>query len=185
MYNQEGWCVWVTGLPGSGKSTVANLLLEKLKSERIHAQLVSIDMLRHAVTPKPSYSEEERDMVYAALVFVARLLTKNGVNVVLDATGNRRRYREQAREQIARFFEVYLRCPLNVCMSREAERRETFQAPKQIYKKGLAGKSQTVPGVNVPYEKPKHPEIIIDTDKQTPEESAQKILDIILKFHKN
>lgn len=182
--HMEGWCVWITGLPGSGKSTVANLLLDRLKAERVRVQLVSVDMLRRAVTPKPSYSEEERDMVYAALVLCARLLTENGVNVVIDATGNRRRYRDQARSQIRRFVEVYLRCPLNVCMSREEQRRDTFQAPKQIYKKGLAGKSRTVPGVNVPYEEPMHPEITIDSDTQTPEESAQKILDVIRKLHK-
>jgi adenylylsulfate kinase len=180
----EGWCVWITGLPGSGKSTVANLLLEKLKAKNIHAQLVSIDMLRQVVTPKPSYSEDERDMVYGALVFTARLLVKNGVNVVIDATGNRRRYRDQAREQIHKFVEVYLRCPLDLCIQRETQRRDTHLAPKQIYKKGLVGKSRTVPGVNVPYEEPTHPELIIDTDKQTPDESAQRILDALTKLYK-
>jgi adenylylsulfate kinase len=180
----EGWCVWITGLPGSGKSTVANLLLEKLKAKNIRAQLVSIDMLRRVVTPKPSYSEDERDMVYGALVFTARLLTENGMNVIIDATGNRRRYRDQAREQIPRFVEVYLRCPLDLCIQRETQRRDTYLAPKQIYKKGLVGKSQTVPGVNVPYEEPTHPELTIDTDKQTPDESTQKILDTLTKLYK-
>jgi adenylylsulfate kinase len=174
--------VWLTGLPGSGKSTIANLLLEKLKTKNIRAQLVSIDMLRRAITPKPSYSEEERDMVYAALVFTARLLTENGINVIIDATGNRRRYRDQAREQITQFFEVYLRCPLDLCIQREAQRRDTHLAPKRIYKKGFAGKSETVPGVNVPYEEPIHPELVIDTDKQTPEKSAQKILGALTKL---
>ncbi len=176
MRSQGGWCVWITGLPGSGKSTVANILLEKLRAKRIHAQLVSIDMLRHAVTPKPTYSEEERDIVYAALVFAAKLLTENGVNVIIDATGNRKRYREQVREQIPKFVEVYLRCPLDLCVRREAQRNNTYQAPKQIYEKGFTGKSGTVPGVNVPYEEPAHPELVIDTSKQTPEESTRKVL---------
>ena len=181
MRDREGWCVWATGLPGSGKSTIADLLLEKLKARKINAQSVSIDMLRHAVTPKPTYSEGERDTVYAALVFTAKLLTENGVNVIIDATGNRRRYRDQAREQIPKFVEVYLRCPLDLCVRREAQRKNTYQAPTQIYKKGLAGKSRTVPGINVPYEEPTHPELVIDTDKHTPEESAQKILNTIIK----
>jgi adenylylsulfate kinase len=182
MQSQEGWCVWVTGLPGSGKSTVANSLLEKLKAKEIHVQLVSIDMLRHAVTPKPTYSEKERDLIYAALVFTAKLLAENGVNVIIDATGNRRRYREHAREQIRKFVEAYLRCPLEVCIQRESSRKNTYSAPEQIYRKGLTGKSRTVPGINVPYEEPTRPEVTIETDKTTPEESAQKILDTIIKL---
>lgn len=179
MPDKEGWCVWLTGLPGSGKSTIASLLQKKLKAKKIPAQLISIDMLRHAVTPKPTYSEEERGMVYAAMVFTAKLLTENGINVIIDATGNRKRYRDQAREQIKKYVEIYLRCPLNLCMERETFRKDTHQAPKQIYQRGLTRKSQTVPGVNVPYEEPLHPELILDTDKQTPEESAQKILNKI------
>jgi adenylylsulfate kinase len=183
MYSPKGWCIWITGLPGSGKSTVANLLLKKLKAKDIHAQLVSIDMLRRAVTPKSSYSEGERDMVYAALVFTARLLVENGVNVVIDATGNRRRYRDEARRQIDKFIEVYLQCPLDLCMKREKHRKNTHLAPKRIYKKGLAGKSQTVPGVNVPYEAPEHPEVTINTGKQSPERSAQRILEALTTFY--
>lgn len=183
MSREEGWCVWLTGLPGSGKSTMAHLLMGMLKTKNIHAQLVSIDMLRRAVTPKPSYSEEERSMVYGALEFAARLLTENGINVIIDATGNRRRYRDRAREQIPKFVEIYLRCPIDLCIQREARRRDTRLAPKQIYKKGIAGKSKTVPGVNVPYEEPIHPELIIDTDKQPLEKSVLKILDVLTQLY--
>lgn len=185
MPSPKGWCIWITGLPGSGKSTIAHLLLEKLNVKNIHAQLVSIDMLRHVVTPKPSYSEEERDMVYAALVFTAELLAENSVNVIIDATGNRRRYRDEARKQIKKFIEVYLRCPLDLCMKREKHRKNTHLAPKRIYRKGLAGKSRTVPGVNVPYEEPEHPEVTIDADKQSPEESAQKIVEALKNLYEN
>lgn len=182
MQTPKGWCIWITGLPGSGKSTVANLLLEKLNARNIHAQLVSVDMLRRSVTPKPSYSEEERDIVYASLVFTAKLLAENGVNVIIDATGNRRRYRDSAREQIEKFVEVYLRCPLEECMKREKHRKNTHLAPKRIYRKGLAGKSKTVPGVNVPYEEPIHPEVIIEADKKTPEHSVQIIVEALPSF---
>ena len=178
---QSGWCVWITGLPGSGKSTVARALLEKLRERGIHAQIVSSDMLRKVVTPKPTYSEEERDMVYGAIVFVAKLLTQNGVNVIIDATGNRRRYRDQARRELPRFMEAYLRCPLEVCIQRETGRKEYAYAPKVIYKKAFTGESATVPGMGAPYEEPLQPEVTVDSDKLDPSECAQRILEALMK----
>jgi adenylylsulfate kinase len=177
---KTGWCTWITGLPGSGKSTVADALLELLKKERVHAQLLSSDALRRFLTPKPSYSLEERDAVYATLVYIAKLLTQNGVNVVIDATGNLRRYREDARNRITQFIEVYLECPLEVCKRREARRIRTHRAPRQIYELADKGKAPTVPGVGQPYEAPSNPEATLDTAKCTPVKCAQKVLEKIL-----
>ncbi|MEM1539052.1 MAG: adenylyl-sulfate kinase [Candidatus Bathyarchaeia archaeon] len=177
---REGWCVWVTGLPGSGKSSVSKALIRLLKQEGINAQLLSSDALRKVMTPKPTYTLEERDVVYATLVYVAQLLTSNGVNVVIDATGNLRRYRENARKLISRFMEAYLECSLEVCMERESKRVETSHAPKHIYARALEGKAPTVPGIGQPYEPPTNPEIIINTEKYTPEQAAQKILEAII-----
>lgn len=176
---ERGWCVWITGLPGSGKSTIANLLFEKLRTLHLHAQIVSIDMIRQYATPHPTYSEKERATVYGALVFAAKTLTENRVNVIIDATGNRRRFRDQARKAIPRFIEVYLECPLEVCMQREEERENTHLAPTGIYKKAEVGKTSTVPGVGVPYEKPIDPEIKLDSSKLSAEKCAEKILGVI------
>lgn len=182
MAQQGGWCVWLTGLPGSGKSVIAQALLNKLKDIEVHAQIVSSDMLRKVVTPKPAYSEEERDMVYAAIVFVAKLLTQNGVNVIIDATANRQRYRDKARKEISRFMEAYIRCPLEICIKRETERGKTFHAPKEIYKKAFEGESATVPGIGVPYEEPKNPEVTVNSDKLNPTQCAQRILEVLEKI---
>ena len=176
MEQKTGWCVWVTGLPGSGKSVISQALLKKLKAKGVNAQFLSSDMLRKVATPKPSYSLEERDIVYATLVFIAKLLTENGVNVVIDATGNLRRYRDEARKQISRFIEAYISCPLEICIGRESKRGITFHAPKEIYKKGKTGKSSTVPGLGAPYEPPLKPEVTVDSEGLSPEECAQKIL---------
>jgi adenylylsulfate kinase len=176
----DGWCIWVTGLPGSGKSVVSEALHKLLKQRGTYAQLLSSDALRKVLTPKPKYTLEERDIVYDTLVYIAKLLTQNGVNVIIDATGNLRRYRDNARKQIRSFIEVYLECPLEVCIEREAKRGKTYQAPKQIYAKALKGKAPTVPGIGQPYEPPLNPEITIDTTKYTPKECAQKILNLIL-----
>jgi adenylylsulfate kinase len=181
MLPSSDWCVWVTGLPGSGKSVVSEALLNLLNKNGIDAQLLSSDALRKVLTPKPTYTLEERDIVYATLVYVAKLLTQNGVNVIIDATGNLGRYRENARKQIPLFIEVYLECPLEVCMERETRRGKTYQAPKQIYANAIEGKAPTVPGIGQPYEPPLNPEVVIDTLQNTPEQAAQKILNIILK----
>lgn len=170
-------------MPGSGKSVVSHALHKLLKQKGIHAQLLPSDALRKVLTPKPTYSLEERDTVYQTLVYIAKLLTQNNVNVIIDATGNLRRYRKNARKQIPRFIEAYLECPLNVCIKRETKRGKTHQAPKQIYKRAQEGKAPTVPGIGQPYEQPLNPEITINTIRLTPEQAAQKILQIILKHY--
>jgi len=181
MSKEHGWCVWITGLPGCGKSTVASALLQKLERKSIRAQILSSDVLRKMMTPKPTYSVEERDNVYSTLVFIAKLLTENGVNTIIDATGNLRRYRENARKQIPFFIEAYVKCPLELCIHRETKRGKTFHAPRKIYERALKGKAPTVPGIGVPYEEPLNPEVIVDSSTQTPEECAQKILGKILE----
>jgi adenylylsulfate kinase len=178
---EVGWCVWVTGLPGSGKSVVSKALIKLLKEKGIHAQLLSSDALRKVLTPQPTYSLEERDVVYSTLVFIAELLTQNSVNVVIDATGNLRRYRENARRRIPKFIEAYLECPIEICIERESRRRETHYAPKQIYSKAAEGKAPTVPGIGQPYEPPKNPEIILDAMRLTPKQEACKILEVIIR----
>jgi len=176
----EGWCLWLTGLPGSGKSTLARILCDKLKNNGVNAQVVSSDEIRRVITPEPKYTEEEREIVYGAIRYITKLLTKNGVNVIIDATGNRRRYRDRLREEIKNFMEIYLYCPLEVCMKRESKRIETFQAPKAIYKRALEGKS-TVPGMGAPYEEPLKPELVLDTEELDPNACAEKVFDLVAK----
>lgn len=177
---ENGWCVWITGLPGSGKSVVSVALLELLSKEGVSAQLLSSDALRKIMTPKPTYSSEERDLVYSTLAYIARLLTENRVNVIIDATGNLRRYRDNARQQISTFMEAYLQCPLNICVQREANRDKTYHAPKHIYARATKGEAPTVPGIGQPYEPPMHPEITLDAVRLAPQECAIEIMKKLL-----
>lgn len=165
--------IWITGLPGCGKSTVASALKEKLAD----AVILRMDELRKIVTPVPTYSDEEREHVYRAFVYTAKTLYELGHNVIMDATGNRRSWRRLAREVIPDYKEVYLKCSLQMRMEREKTRLNTHSAPKGIYRKGKAG--SPVPGINVPYEEPENPEIIIDTEKYAPEEATQMIVGLI------
>ena len=182
MAAAEGWAIWITGLPGSGKSTVARLLRQNLNERGVRSQILSSDAIRKTLTPNPNYSEDERDMIYSAIAFVAKMLTENSVNVIIDATGNRRRYRDNCRSQLSRYLEVYLRCPLNVCISREESRKETFLAPRDIYRKAKSGVSHTVPGLGAPYEAPENPEIAVHSERQSPEEIVEVIVN---KMEKN
>ncbi len=151
--------VWITGLPGSGKSTIS----EAFRRKHPEFIILRIDELRRIVTPEPTYSEEEREYVYRALVFTARKLQDAGHDVIIDATGNMRRWRDLARKVLDNFREVYLRCNLELCAQREMKRRVRHAAPKDIYRKAQEG--WPVPGVNVPYEEPESPELVIDTEK--------------------
>jgi adenylylsulfate kinase len=170
-----GWCVWITGLPGSGKSSVSEALLTLLMDKGVCAQLVSSDALRRALTSKPTYSLDERETVYSGVVYVSSLLTKNGVNVIIDGTGNLRRYRDAARRRIPRFMEAYLKCQIDLCMERERRRKRTRGAPRKIYAQALESGFSTVPGVSQPYEEPLNAEMVLDTSVLVPAECAQRI----------
>jgi adenylylsulfate kinase len=136
-----------------------------------------MDELRKIVTPEPSYSDEERDLVYRCIVFLAKKLTDLGHNVIIDATGNLRKWRELARSVIPGYIEVYLKCDIEECRKREIQRQDTRSAPRDIYKKGETG--WPVPGVNAPYEEPVSPEIVIDVERTSIEDGADKISDYI------
>ena len=164
-----GMALWITGLPGSGKSSLA----DAVKALHPDFVILRMDELRKIVTPEPVYSDAEREIVYRSLVYLAKELTDLGHTVIIDATGNKRRWRELARGLIPRYAEIYLKCPIEECIIRERQRQETRGAPKDIYKKGEQG--WPVPGINVPYEEPLKPEIIIDTSQVTVREAVELI----------
>ncbi len=170
----KGRVVWITGLPGSGKSAVARAL----RRRRPRSVILQMDELRRLATPSPAYSESERDILYRALIFTARTVSGLGRDVIVDATGNLRRWRELARARISPFAEVYLKCPLSVCMERERRRTKRRGAPPGIYEK--AEKGWPVPGLSAPYEEPMRPELVIETDKTGIGEAA-RLIDVLLR----
>lgn len=174
--------VWLTGLPGSGKSTIATKLLKILEAEGIDVQHIRLDEFRKILVPKPSYREEERELVYRALVLITAFLYRKGVNVLLDATGHRRRWRALARKLIKNFVEVYVKCPAGTCMERETKRKQSLVKRKlylDAHRRIRAGKKirdlGEVIGVDVPYEEPRNPDVIVESDSLTPEQCASII----------
>ena len=159
--------MWLTGLPASGKTTLARTLRRKLAARGVECVVLDSDEVRQVLTPHPTYTPEERDRFYRGLVDLAHLLTDYGVNVIIAATGTWRAYRDAARKQLHPFAEVYVRCPIEVCRRRD---------PKGLYARADAGEITSLPGVGVPYEEPEDPAVVVDTDVLTPEEAAERVI---------
>jgi adenylylsulfate kinase len=153
MSEQGGFAVWITGMPSSGKSTITGELAKKMRDIALPVVVLESDEMRTILTPEASYSQEERDRFYRTLASIGALITRNGINVIYDATANKRAYRDHARTLIPGFVEAYVQCPLEICMQRD---------PKGIYRRAAAGAAATVPGVQSPYEPPVNPEITLD-----------------------
>jgi len=171
------WAVWITGLPGSGKSVIAQAVAERLRAEGEEVRVLELDEVRRALTPAPTYSDSEREAVYRALVYIGARLVEAGVPVIFDATAHRRAWRELARAVLPRFAEVQLQCPLPVCRWREATRLRGT-APVGIYAQA-AEQGARVPGVNVEYEYAQAPELWLDTTTHTVAAAAAAVVDEI------
>ena len=162
------FAVWLTGRPASGKSTIADALHTRLRACGATVATLESDRLRPVLTPDPQYTPDERDRFYHGLLELGRVLIEQRVSVVFDDTANRAAYRERARQQIDRFVEVHVACPLEVCEQRD---------PKGIYAKARAGEIRSVPGFDAPYEAPVDPELRIDATAESSEDAAGRIVD--------
>jgi adenylylsulfate kinase len=169
---RQGFAVWLTGRPASGKSTVANALHGELAARGVTAALLESDALRRILTPNPGYGDAERDSFYAAMAAIGGMLTRQGVSVIFDATANLRAYRDRARRSIPGFIEVYVDCPLAVCESRD---------PKGIYRRAREGKAPNVPGIQAPYEPPLEPDLVVRGDAEKPDEAARRIASLLVR----
>ncbi|HIE37084.1 TPA: adenylyl-sulfate kinase [Candidatus Geothermarchaeota archaeon] len=162
------YIIWFTGLPSSGKTTLGGKLTDYMRGLGVEVEWMDSDVLRRVLTPKPSYSLEERDWFYNVLIWLAKRFYSHGINVVISATGNKRIYRDTLRGMVDNFIEIYLKCDLKVCIERDV---------KGVYKMGLDGLSKTVPGIGVSYEEPQKPEITIETDKYDVDESFNILIE--------
>ena len=172
----SAFAIWITGLPASGKSTVTSALARQIRERGIPVAVLESDVLRKMFSAQPRYDEQDRKYFYGSLAFIGRVLTEHGVTVIFDATANRRSYRDRARQQIRRFVEVFVDCPLEVCIRRD---------PKGIYGKAKQGEAAYVPGIQTPYETPEWPDVIVHSDRDDPEDAAKRIIDALLTHKKD
>lgn len=162
--------IWLTGLPASGKSTIAAALRPQLEQLKLSVEVLESDTVRRILTPTPTYSPAERDLFYRALAFMGARLTAHGVTVIFDATASKRVYRDFARSLIPTFIEVAVECPLGLAMQRDY---------KGTYQRGQGGESSTVPGLQDPYEAPLIPEVRINTTQLSAADAASLVLAVV------
>lgn len=171
-HSKRAFAIWLTGLPASGKSTIARAVRDSLEARGVTAAVLESDALRKILTPNPAYTDEERHRFYQQMADLGAMLVENGVSVIFDATAHRRAYRDRARSRIPKFAEIYVDCPLETCMKRD---------PKGIYQRGQRTSSGTVPGLHAAYEPPVHPEVTIP-EPESPEDAAQHILSRLVEL---
>ncbi|HEY8497371.1 MAG TPA: adenylyl-sulfate kinase [Limnochordales bacterium] len=167
MGDQRGFVVWLTGLSGAGKSTIATGLAEELRGRGYPVEVLDGDEVRQHLSKGLGFSRADRNTNVERIAYVAKLLAKHGVVVITAAISPYREARARARQEIGAFVEVYVNCPLEVCAARDV---------KGLYKKAMAGEIPAFTGVSDPYEEPDQPEITVFTDRETPAESVARIV---------
>lgn len=164
---QRGVTVWFTGLPAAGKTTISQGVERELRARGYSVELLDGDIIRQHLTKGLGYSKEDRDENIRRIGFVAQLLTRNGVIVLVAVISPYREIREEVKKRIRDFIEVYVNAPLEVCEQRD---------PKGLYKKARAGEIRNFTGIDAPYEPPLHPDVECRTAEETVEDSIQKVL---------
>ncbi|HJQ26235.1 MAG TPA: adenylyl-sulfate kinase [Blastocatellia bacterium] len=163
----KGVTLWFTGLSGAGKTTLARLVETELRRRGHKVEVLDGDVVRTNLSKGLGFSKEDRDTNIRRIGFVCNLLTRNEVIAIAAAISPYREVRDEVRRDIGAFVEVYVRCPIDVLAERDV---------KGLYKKALAGEIKHFTGIDDPYEAPLAPEVIVETDRETPDESAARII---------
>jgi adenylylsulfate kinase len=164
----RGFTLWFTGLSGAGKTTISEIVEKELKERGLRVEVLDGDIVRTNLSKGLGFSREDRNVNILRIGFVANLLTRNGVAVIVSAISPYKEARDQVRRRIIDFVEVFVDVPLEVAAERDV---------KGLYKKAFAGEIEQFTGVSDPYEPPVAPDLILKTDEETPEESARKVLE--------
>ena len=171
---EKGVVVWLTGLPGSGKTTVARGVAEELRRKGFRVEVLDGDEVRKWLSPEAGFTREDRRRHLIRVAHVSRLLARNGVIVLCSFVSPYRDVRREIREIVERdapFVEVYVKCSLEECIRRD---------PKGLYRRALRGEIKHFTGISDPYEPPENPELELDTESESVEENVRKLLEYLV-----
>ena len=160
--------VWMTGLSGAGKTTIARWLEEHYKGSGKRVEVLDGDEIRNNLSPGLGFSQEERTAHNKRVIYLAKMLSRNDVIVLVSLISPYKNVRDEARAVLPKFMEVHVDCPLEVCMERDV---------KGLYAKAKTGEVKKMTGLSDTYERPERPELVVDTSKESVSESARKILE--------
>src|SRR3954453_7927476 len=171
MSEHPGFTIWFTGLSGAGKTTISDLVAPALRERGLKVEVLDGDVVRENLSKGLGFSKEDRDINIRRIAFVADLLSRNGVGVITAAISPYREIRREARTTMGeRFIEVYVKASVEACAERDV---------KGLYEKAFKGEIKEFTGVSDPYEEPEHAELTLDTEHETAEESAHKLLTLL------
>jgi adenylylsulfate kinase len=169
--NHGGFTLWLTGLPRSGKSTVASLIAGRLRAGGVkRIEVLDGDVVREGLCRDLGFSRADRTENIRRITFVSKLLTRNGVVVIVAAISPYREDRELAREEIQSFVEVWCKASVDACAARDY---------KGLYEKARRGEIDNLTGVNDPYEEPDDADLVLDTENESPEQSADRVMEVL------
>lgn len=170
---QKGFTLWFTGLSGAGKTTIAQIIEKELIDRGLKVESLDGDVVRTNLSKGLGFSKEDRNINIKRIGFVCKLLVRNGVIAIASAISPYREIRDYNRSEIGNFVEVFVKCPLETCIDRDV---------KGLYKKALSGEIKNYTGVSDPYEEPLNPEVVVETDNETVEESAERVINKLIEL---
>ena len=175
---KQPWTIWVTGLSGSGKSTICKELIKLLDTAGIQYEYIRADDIRQFLTPNPTFSKTEKELIYRSSILISQLMNNQGINAIIDSVDGRGEGRRLGKEMLTNFNVIWIDCPIDLCIERE-KYREDKAAIVDLYQRALQGELK-LPGLGYDYAYDSNPLLKLDSSLLSAAESARAIADILV-----